>query len=64
MVSLADLEKVHETGFNLEEVKVTFNRDVKLNVAGINIEAKEGEILNLPAGVRASTTQGRLCLRW
>ena len=51
MVSIAELEKVHQTGFNLEEVKVTFNHDVKLNVAGINVEAKEGEILNVPRWV-------------
>ena len=44
MVSITDLEKVHASGFDLEEVKVTFNHEVKLNVAGINVEAKEGEI--------------------
>ena len=51
MVSITDLEKVHASGFDLEEVKVTFNHEVKLNVAGINVEAKEGEILNVPRWV-------------
>ena len=51
MVSITDLEKVHATGFNLQEVKVTFNHDVKMNVAGINVEAREGEILNVPRWV-------------
>ena len=51
MVSISDLEKVHATGVNLEEVKVTFNHDIKVNVAGINVEAKQGEILNVPRWV-------------
>lgn len=51
MVTIADLEKVHYTGFNLEEVKVTFNHEVKLDVSGIKVEAKEGEILNVPRWV-------------
>ena len=51
MVSITDLEKVHATGFNLQEVKVTFNHDVKMDVAGINVEAREGEILNVPRWV-------------
>ncbi len=43
-----DLENVHKTGFNLEEVKVTFNHDLKLNVGGFNVEGKQGEMLNVP----------------
>ena len=48
MLNITDLEKVHATGLNLEEVKVTFNHDVKMNVAGIDVDAKQGEILNVP----------------
>ena len=40
MLNITDLEKVHATGLNLEEVKVTFHHDVKTNVAGINVEGK------------------------
>lgn len=43
-----DLENVHKTGFNLEEVKVTFDHDLKLNVGGFNVEGKQGEMLNVP----------------
>lgn len=43
-----DLENVHNTGFNLEEVKVTFNHDLKLNVGGFSVEGKQGEMLNVP----------------
>jgi DNA replication factor GINS len=45
------LEKVHAIGFDLEEVKVSFNHDVKLNVSGVDVEGKQGEILNIPRWV-------------
>jgi len=48
MVNSFDVAQVHSLGSNLEEVKVTFTHDVKLNVSGIEISGKEGEILNVP----------------
>jgi DNA replication factor GINS len=48
MLNSAELAKVHATGFNLEDVKVTFLHDIKLNVAGMDVEGKQGEILNIP----------------
>ena len=42
-----DLDNVHKTGFDLEEVRVTFLRDVKIQVSGVDVEGKQGEILNL-----------------
>lgn len=48
MLNSAELAKVHATGFNLEDVKVTFLHDIKLNVAGVDVEGKQGEILNIP----------------
>ena len=51
MLNIIDLEKVHATGLNLEEVKVTFNHDVKMSVAGIDVDAKQGEMLNVPRWV-------------
>ncbi len=51
MLNITDLEKVHATGLNLEEVKVTFNHDVKMSVAGIDVDAKQGEMLNVPRWV-------------
>ena len=44
----ADLAQVHSIGYDLEEVKVTFNHDVKLAVSGVDIEGKQGEIINVP----------------
>ena len=48
MVTTVELAKVHATGFDLEEVKVTFLHDVKLSVSGLDVEGKQGEILNIP----------------
>jgi DNA replication factor GINS len=48
MLNSTELSKVHATGFSLEDVKVTFLHDIKLNVAGVDVEGKQGEILNIP----------------
>ena len=48
MLQAEDLQKVHTTGFNLEEVKVSILHDFKLDVADIQVDGKEGEILNFP----------------
>jgi DNA replication factor GINS len=48
MTSIADQKQVHSIGLGLEEVKVTFNHDLKINVSGVDIEAKQGQILNVP----------------
>ena len=50
-MNVQDLEKVHATGFDLEDVKVTFNHDVKVKVSDIDVEGKQGEILNIPRWV-------------
>lgn len=47
-MNVQDLERVHATGFDLEDVKVTFNHDVKIKVSDIDIEGKQGEMLNIP----------------
>src|SRR3989304_5916550 len=51
MLNSTDLSKVHNTGFELEDVKVTFLHDIKINVAGVDVEGKQGEILNIPRWV-------------
>jgi len=51
MLNSTDLSKVHNTGFGLEDVKVTFLHDIKINVAGVDVEGKQGEILNIPRWV-------------
>lgn len=51
MLNTAELAKVHSRGFDLEDVKVTFLHDIKINVAGVDIDGKQGEILNIPRWV-------------
>jgi len=51
MLSSSELSKVHHTGFDLEDVKVTFLHDIKINVAGVDVQGKQGEILNIPRWV-------------
>ncbi len=48
MLNSTDLSKVHNTGFELEDVKVIFLHDIKIDVAGVDVEGKQGEILNIP----------------
>ena len=48
MLQAEDLQKVHTTGFDLEEVKVSILHDFKLDVGDIKVDGKEGEILNFP----------------
>jgi DNA replication factor GINS len=50
-MNIEQLEKVHATGFDLEDVKVVLNHDLKIKVSDINIEGKQGEILNIPRWV-------------
>ena len=43
-----DLVKVHTIGYTLEDVKVEFLHDLKVNVSGTNVEGKATEIINIP----------------
>ena len=47
-MNIQDLANVHTTGFDLEDVKVIFNHDVKVKVSDIDVEGKQGEVLNIP----------------
>lgn len=44
-------EKVNRTGYELETVKVSLNRDIDMAVSDIKINGKQGEILNIPRWV-------------
>ena len=48
MLNSTELAKVHHTGFDLEDVKVTFLHDLKIKVASVDVEGKQGEMLNIP----------------
>ena len=50
-MELEDVIKVNAVGFGLEEVKVEFKHDLKMDVSGVKIEGKESEIMNIPRWV-------------
>ena len=45
---MSDFERVHSIGYSLKDVKVSFSKDLKLNVSDLTIDGKQGEILNIP----------------
>ncbi len=42
------MTQIHRIGYFLQDVKVTFNRDLKVDAPNISINAKHGEILSMP----------------
>ena len=48
---MSDLERIHTIGYALKDVKVSFSKDLKLNVSDVTIDGKQGEILNIPRWV-------------
>jgi DNA replication factor GINS len=50
-MEIENVEKLHEIGYGLKDSKVTLSRDIKFNVAKVNVEGKTGEIMNLPQWV-------------
>ena len=45
---MSELVHMHSIGYNLKDVKVEFKKDTTLNVSGVSIQGKTGEILNIP----------------
>jgi DNA replication factor GINS len=50
-LELEDTTKVYSVGYGLEDVKIEFSHDLKINVSGIQVEGKQGEIMNIPRWV-------------
>ena len=47
-MELEDVVKAHSVGYDIEEVKVEFKHELKMDVSGVKIEGKESEIMNIP----------------
>jgi len=45
------VEKLHSIGYLLKDAKFTVNQDFKFNVAGVKIEATQGDTNNIPQWV-------------
>ena len=48
---MSELIHMHSIGNSLNDVKVEFIKDLKLNTLGISIDGKQGEILNIPGWI-------------
>src|SRR3989454_11615493 len=46
-----ELVRIHPIGYRLQEVKVNFGYDLKVDAPEVSIEAKHGEILSIPRWV-------------
>ncbi len=56
-MNISEIIQIHSIGYHLQEVKVNFGYDVKIDAPEISLEAKHGEILSVPrwvAGVLSS----------
>lgn len=45
------IQNAYNIGFMAEEVRVSFKRDVHLNVGGVSVDSKEGDMSSLPRWV-------------
>ena len=50
-MELEDVIKAHSIGYGLEDVKVEFKHDLKMDVSGVQIDGKENEMMNIPRWV-------------
>ena len=48
---MSDFARIHSIGYGLKDVKVSFSKDLKLNVSDVTIDGKQGEILNIPGWI-------------
>jgi len=47
-LEISELVQIHSIGHNLTDVKVEFKKDTALDISGVSIQGKTGEILNIP----------------
>ena len=60
MGDIASVVRAGTAGFNLEDVQVLFSEDVDLDVSGVRVEGRRGEMTNLPRWVaEVVSEQGR-----
>ena len=47
-MEISELVHIHSIGHSLTDVKVEFKKDTALDISGVSIKGKMGEILNIP----------------
>ena len=50
-LDISELIQIHSIGYHLQDVKVNFAYDVKINAPEVSVDAKHGEILSVPRWV-------------
>lgn len=50
-MDISDLANVYAIGYDLQDVKASFNNDLKVGVSEVSIDGKQGEILSIPRWV-------------
>jgi len=45
---MSELVHIHSIGYDLTDVKVEFKKNTALDISGVSIQGKMGEILNVP----------------
>ena len=47
-MEISELVHIHSIGYDLTDVKVEFKKNTALDISGVSIQGKMGEILNVP----------------
>ena len=50
-MDISELIQIHTIGYRLQDVKVNFGHDIKIDAPEVSIDAKHGEILSIPRWV-------------
>ena len=50
-MDISELIQIHTIGYRLQDVKVNFGHDIKIEAPEVSIDAKHGEILSIPRWV-------------
>ena len=50
-MDISELIQIHTIGYRLQDVKVNFGHDIKIEAPDVSIDAKHGEILSIPRWV-------------
>ena len=59
-MEIEKVEKLHAIGYGLKDAKLTLGRDVKFDVANINIDGVTGEVMNLPHWVGQILSENKI----
>ncbi len=59
-MNISELIQIHTIGYHLQDVKVNFGYDVKIDAPEVSIEAKHGEILSVPRWMANVLSQEKL----